>query len=75
MHGNAFEWCENWLHDYDKAPANGSAQQEDYGWDRGVLRGGNWGALAGWCRSAYRLRGLPGFRGTVVGFRPASSSL
>ncbi|MCU0863568.1 MAG: SUMF1/EgtB/PvdO family nonheme iron enzyme, partial [Planctomycetes bacterium] len=31
MHGNAFDWCENCLHDYDKSPANFSALQEYYG--------------------------------------------
>ena len=35
-----------------------------------VLRGGSWVSLAGFCRSAYRGCGEPGYRGWSIGFRP-----
>jgi formylglycine-generating enzyme required for sulfatase activity len=34
-----------------------------------VIRGGSWGGDAGGCRSAYRGGGVPGNRGSVLGFR------
>ena len=41
-------------------PASGS--------DR-VIRGGGWGSGAGYCRSAYRGRAVPGYRYADLGFR------
>jgi formylglycine-generating enzyme required for sulfatase activity len=74
MHGNVWEWCEDWLGDYRKAPTDGSAQQKDHGSGRRVLRGGSWFLAAGLCRSASRIGWHPGSRDDGVGFRPASSS-
>lgn len=52
MHGNAFEWCSDWLADYPsndvidpQGPANGRKR---------VLRGGDEGFLADYCTSAFR---------------------
>lgn len=57
MHGNVFEWCNDWYGDYPLGFAIdpiGSAS----GVTR-VMRGGSWKCLASCCRSAYRSRCVP----------------
>ncbi|MBN2195550.1 MAG: formylglycine-generating enzyme family protein [Polyangiaceae bacterium] len=70
MHGNVWEWCEDWLGDYgaeEQRDPTGPAQ------GRGrVLRGGSWYDPARRCRSAYRHRVRPDVRGHVGGFRLAA---
>lgn len=73
MHGNVWEWCQDWSGDYRQAPSNGRPN-EDCGSGYRVLRGGRWFDNAGACRSASRNGGPPGIRVDYVGFRPASSS-
>jgi formylglycine-generating enzyme required for sulfatase activity len=67
MHGNVWEWWEDWYGSYHescitdpKSPDNGTAR---------VLRGGSWGSLPGWCRSAFRNHDEPGFRISYAGCR------
>jgi formylglycine-generating enzyme required for sulfatase activity len=69
MHGNVWEWVQDWFGDYSKeSQTNPSgAEQGSYR----VIRGGSWGDGAGGCRSAYRGRGAPGIRGGILGFRLA----
>lgn len=69
MHGNVNEWCSDWYGTYptgavrDPAgPSTGSSR---------VGRGGSWGDLARFCRSACRYGNSPGGRGNIVGFRVA----
>ena len=67
MHGNVDEWCHDWFDDYKAGavtdpvgPTSGSYR---------VHRGGSWNYYARNCRSAYRLRHVPGFRFNFLGFR------
>jgi formylglycine-generating enzyme required for sulfatase activity len=74
VHGNVWEWCEDWKAGYEKAPSDGSPQRTAHGSGDRVLRGGSWYDFAGGCRSAYRVGGHPAVRWRGCGFRPASSS-
>ena len=66
MHGNVWEWCEDWHEDSlsggndPKGPSAGSTR---------VIRGGDWSYLASNCRSAYRSSGNPSYRLYSHGFR------
>ena len=73
MHGNVYEWCNDWYGDYPSwsftdsyGPTSGS--------DR-VLRGGSWFNFAQDCRSAYRYGRGPGDRSELVGFRLCCSAV
>jgi hypothetical protein len=67
MHGNVWEWCQDWLGDYPAEPVADPAGAET-GSDR-VLRGGSWGGNGRNVRSADRSRSTPGYRGSNAGFR------
>jgi len=60
MHGNLWEWCQDWSGDYPQDDVT-NPQGSDSGQDR-VLRGGSWSLIPGHCRSAYRRRSEPGYR-------------
>ena len=69
MHGNVWEWCQDWLGGYPAGPAvdpTGPAA----GADR-VLRGGGWFYSAGLARSAFRDWGQPAGANTSTGLRLA----
>ena len=73
MHGNVFEWCQDWYGDYPSGAvtdptgaAVGSIR---------VLRGGCWYDYSGHCRSAGRSRATPVYRDLNLGFRVLRSSI
>jgi formylglycine-generating enzyme required for sulfatase activity len=69
MHGNVWEWCQDWLHSesYRTSPKR-NPQGPPTGRFR-VLRGGSWRSHAAICRSAYRNGLSPASRDQCTGFR------
>lgn len=70
MHGNVWEWCQDYKHqNYEGSPKNGSA------WTTGgedsyrVVRGGGFDFKADGARSAYRNLHPPNRYGAAIGFR------
>jgi formylglycine-generating enzyme required for sulfatase activity len=67
MHGNVWEWVQDWYGPYTAAAAVDPAGPSS-GSNR-VIRGGCWYFVAGYCRSAYRFLFAPGYRLDYLGFR------
>ena len=73
MHGNIYEWCQDWFGSYSK-----DTQTDPTGPDTGsgrVVRGGSFDGPAQFLRSAARHYYAPGFRGSLVGVRLLRTSL
>ena len=70
MHGNVFEWCEDFGSDDYTSASNVNPTGPKAGHSR-VLRGGSWLYTAPYARSAYRSYYAPGYRYYYVGFRCA----
>ena len=69
MHGNVWEWCQDWSGPYQSEPAT-DPQGPSQGTSR-RLRGGSWGDLGVNCRSASRALDRPAFRYDNFGVRVA----
>ena len=69
MHGNVWEWVEDWYGEYFSGSETGPTGPGTGSYR--VIRGGSWFNSARGSRSAYRYGDFPGYRFNVVGFRLA----
>jgi formylglycine-generating enzyme required for sulfatase activity len=69
LHGNVFEWCQDWFGAYPSEPVTHPQGPADG--EHRVLRGGSWNSAAEDVRCAYRHRLTPGYRYRHEGFRVA----
>lgn len=70
MHGNVWEWCQDYKHDnYQGAPNDGSAWLSGGDNTKRLVRGGSWGFIPDYCRSADRFWDSPDIRSYDIGFR------
>jgi formylglycine-generating enzyme required for sulfatase activity len=75
MHGNVWQWCEDWLEIHPKSPKP-EAVTDPLGktGNSRVLRGGSWIDNPLECRSAYRGGSAPALRHSLAGFRVCFSN-
>jgi formylglycine-generating enzyme len=71
MHGNMWEWCNDWWADYSGAVTDPVGPGAG---DGRMFRGGSWGDRAQECRSAVRIAVSPSYSSGGSGFRPVRSA-
>jgi len=67
MHGNVFEWCQDWYGGYPTKSVTDPTGPEDH--SKRVRRGGCWRYSSKSCRSAYRYWDFPSYWNDTLGFR------
>jgi len=74
MHGNVWEWCQDYWHEnYKGVPTDGGAWIDDRESGLRVVRGGSWAYFPGGCRSAFRFGFTPVNDDYAFGFRVSCS--
>jgi len=71
LHGNVFEWCDDYFGPYSKASNDGTAQltRQSLASEVRVIRGGDWNGDVRICRSAFSILYAPWLRNPFFGFR------
>jgi formylglycine-generating enzyme required for sulfatase activity len=67
MHGNVWQWCQDWLDSYKESEAENPQGPVDGG--KRLLRGGSWMNNSWYCRSSARAWIEPNTRWQFIGFR------
>ncbi|MCK5560356.1 MAG: formylglycine-generating enzyme family protein [Thermoplasmata archaeon] len=70
MHGNVFEWCEDWFSDYPSDAVVDPVGSPKEKWAKcRIFRGGSYMNFAGYAASAHRDSRVPDYKTEVVGLR------